>query len=58
MAQEVVQQAFRKGLLLLPCGESGIRFCPPLVVTARQVDAAVAIFAEVLGKMQKEGRPT
>lgn len=58
MAQEVVQQAFRKGLLLLPCGESGIRFCPPLVVTSRQVDAAAAIFAEVLGKMQKEGRPT
>jgi 4-aminobutyrate aminotransferase len=57
-AHEVAQQAFRKGLLLLPCGESVIRFCPPLVVNAREVDTAVAIFADVLGNLQKEGWST
>jgi len=29
--------------LLLPCGDSVIRFCPPLVVNAREVDTAVEI---------------
>jgi 4-aminobutyrate aminotransferase len=57
-AREVVQQAFRKGLLLLPCGESVIRFCPPLIVNAREVDIAVAIFADVLEHVQKEVRTT
>jgi len=52
---EIAQQAFRKGLLLLPCGDSVIRFCPPLVVNAREVDTAVEIFAEVLRGFQKEG---
>ena len=52
---EIAQQAFRKGLLLLPCGDSVIRFCPPLVVNMREVDTGVAIFADVLRNMQKEG---
>jgi 4-aminobutyrate aminotransferase-like enzyme len=43
--------------LLLPCGESVIRFCPPLVVNAREVDTAVDIFASVLGEIQEEVRP-
>jgi len=45
---KVVQDAFRKGLLLLPCGESVIRFAPPLVVDSDQVDRAVDIFSEIL----------
>jgi 4-aminobutyrate aminotransferase len=53
-AEEIVQMAFRRGLLLLPCGESVIRFCPPLVVTAREVDTAVEIFAGVLRDFWKE----
>ncbi|MBM3995795.1 MAG: acetyl ornithine aminotransferase family protein [Planctomycetes bacterium] len=44
----VIQNAFRRGLLLLGCGESAIRFCPPLCITAHQVDAALAILREVL----------
>ena len=55
-AHEIAQQAFRKGLLLLPCGDSVIRFCPPLAVNAREVDTAAAIFAAVLRNVQKEGR--
>ena len=34
---EIVQATFRRGLLLLGCGENGIRFCPPLCITAGQV---------------------
>lgn len=48
--EAVVQAAFRRGLLLLGCGESGIRFCPPLCVTAGQVDTALGLLAEVAGE--------
>jgi 4-aminobutyrate aminotransferase len=54
---EIAQQAFRRGLLLLPCGDSVIRFCPPLVVNAREVDIGVEIFADVIRSVSKEGRP-
>ncbi|HEY2990103.1 MAG TPA: acetyl ornithine aminotransferase family protein [Candidatus Binatia bacterium] len=44
----VVRNAFENGLLLLGCGESTIRFCPPLIVTKSEVDVAVEIFAAAL----------
>lgn len=43
---QIIAQAFKRGLLLLGCGESGIRFCPPLVVSKRHVDLAVEILEE------------
>ena len=47
---ELVQTCFRRGLLLLGCGQSTIRFCPPLVITKEQVNTAVEIIDEVLRK--------
>jgi 4-aminobutyrate aminotransferase len=47
---EAVQACFRRGLLMLGCGMSTLRFCPPLVVTKEQCDTAVGILDEVLGK--------
>ncbi|ADB16528.1 Acetylornithine transaminase [Pirellula staleyi DSM 6068] len=44
----VVQGAFQRGLLLLGCGDSTIRFSPPLVITRRQVDIAIEILRDVL----------
>jgi 4-aminobutyrate aminotransferase len=44
----VVDAAFHRGLLLLGCGESALRFCPPLCVTAEQIETAVRILDEVL----------
>jgi 4-aminobutyrate aminotransferase len=44
MRNEVVQQAFRRGLLLLGCGESGIRLSPALIINKAQIDTAVEIF--------------
>jgi 4-aminobutyrate aminotransferase len=35
-------------LLLLGCGESTVRFCPPLIVSKGEADTAVEIFADVL----------
>jgi 4-aminobutyrate aminotransferase len=47
---EVVQECFRRGLLLLGSGSSTLRFCPPLVVTQAQCDTAIKILDEVLAK--------
>ncbi|MGH7930047.1 MAG: aminotransferase class III-fold pyridoxal phosphate-dependent enzyme, partial [Candidatus Binatia bacterium] len=44
LRDRVMQRCFEKGLLLLSCGESTLRFCPPLIVKKEEVDTAVAIF--------------
>ncbi len=44
----IVQSAFHNGLLLLGCGESAIRFCPPLCISADQVEMALSILGKVL----------
>jgi len=56
LRDELVQAAFRRGLLLLGCGESAIRFCPPLCISAEQISTALAILANVLadGKSMKK----
>jgi 4-aminobutyrate aminotransferase len=48
LRDRVLQGCFQKGLLLMPCGASRVRFSPPLVVTSRHADTAVNIVAEVL----------
>ena len=45
---EVIAAAFRRGLLLLGCGENTIRFSPALTVTADEVDVCLTIFEEAI----------
>jgi 4-aminobutyrate aminotransferase len=45
---DAIQAAFYQGLLLLGCGESGIRFCPPLCITADQIETGLHLLQEVL----------
>jgi 4-aminobutyrate aminotransferase len=44
LRDRVMHRCFQKGLLLLGCGESTLRFCPPLIVVKEEADVAVAIF--------------
>jgi 4-aminobutyrate aminotransferase len=44
MRDAVILEAFRRGLVLLGCGRNSIRFIPPLVVSAGQVDQGMEIF--------------
>ena len=46
----LLQSAYRRGLLLLGCGESAIRFCPPLVVTLEECDTAAEILDAALSE--------
>jgi len=51
LRDKVMQTCFENGLLLLSCGESTLRFCPPLIVTRAETDKAVEIFDAVLGEL-------
>jgi 4-aminobutyrate aminotransferase len=51
LRDRVMQRCFEKGLLLLSCGESTLRFCPPLVVSEKEVSKAVEIFAAAVGEV-------
>ncbi len=43
LRDQIVDLAFERGLLLLGCGETTIRLCPPLVVTQDETDIALDI---------------
>jgi 4-aminobutyrate aminotransferase len=46
----IIDRAFYRGLLLLPCGANTVRFCPPLCLSERQVGIAL----EILGRVMEE----
>jgi 4-aminobutyrate aminotransferase len=59
----IIDLAFQRGLLLLPCGASTIRFSPPLCLTRRQVeigigrvDAAMTAAVDELARLSAELR--
>jgi len=45
---KVLQRAFEKGLMLIGCGESTLRFVPPLIVEQGHIDAALEILEDCL----------
>lgn len=47
LRDRIVAEAFARGLLLLPCGPSVVRFCPPLCLSGRQVEIGLRILAEL-----------
>jgi 4-aminobutyrate aminotransferase len=48
----IVEKAFRRGLLLLGCGDNTVRFCPPLVVSAEEVETCLRIFEEAVAEVE------
>ena len=48
LAVDFEQAAFRRGLLVLSCGDDAVRMAPPLVLRPDQVDTAVALLEETL----------
>jgi len=50
----VVQRCFERGLLILGCGMSTVRFMPALSVTADLVDEGLDIFAQALTEAERE----
>jgi 4-aminobutyrate aminotransferase len=48
---QIIQKAFRKGLLLLGCGENTLRICPALTVSEEEIDVFLTIFEETLREL-------
>ncbi len=46
--KQVLKEAFKRGLLLLSCGEKTIRIAPPLIITKEEADHGLNILEEVL----------
>jgi 4-aminobutyrate aminotransferase len=56
LCSKVVNLAFERGLILLSCGKSVIRFAPPLSISKAEVDEGLAIFDEAVRLAEKETR--
>ncbi len=52
----IVQAAFEHGMLILPCGPSTIRFCPPLCLRRGQVRLAVALLRKVILQLESQAQ--
>jgi 4-aminobutyrate aminotransferase len=50
LRDRIMRTSFEKGLLLLSCGESTLRFCPPLIVKKDEADRALTIFDTAIGE--------
>ncbi|MBI4860439.1 MAG: acetyl ornithine aminotransferase family protein [Candidatus Riflebacteria bacterium] len=51
----IVDECFKRGLLLLGCGPNTVRFCPPLVVKPEQIDWAVNTIGQVMAQLASHG---
>jgi 4-aminobutyrate aminotransferase len=46
----IVEEAYKSGLILLPCGKSGIRFIPPLSITREEAGVGADLFGEAMAR--------
>lgn len=48
LADKIVQDCFKNGLLLLECGRNTIRLIPPLIISKEEIDEGMEIFERCL----------
>jgi 4-aminobutyrate aminotransferase len=48
LSEAVMHTAWEHGLLILPCGQSTVRFAPPLTITKQQATTGVELFGAAL----------
>jgi 4-aminobutyrate aminotransferase len=48
LRDRIIDLAFHRGLLLLPCGASTVRICPPLCLTRRQGEIGLELIAAAM----------
>jgi 4-aminobutyrate aminotransferase len=51
LRDKVMRNCFERGLLLLGCGESTLRWCPPLIVTREESTTAAEIFDAAISEL-------
>jgi 4-aminobutyrate aminotransferase len=53
LCDDVIERAFYNGMILLPCGQSTVRFMPPLLITNDDVEEAVEILETAITEAQR-----
>jgi len=53
LAEQIMEESFRRGMLILTCGYSTIRFCPPLVLSIAEADEALERFESTIKAVWK-----
>jgi 4-aminobutyrate aminotransferase len=54
LRNRVVDLAFERGLILLGCGESTLRICPPLIIKEEEATVALDIIEEAITLLENE----
>jgi 4-aminobutyrate aminotransferase len=54
LRDRIIDLAFHRGLLLLPCGASTVRICPPLCLTRRQVEIGLNLIDAAMTAARNE----
>jgi 4-aminobutyrate aminotransferase len=57
LCDALITRAFHKGLILLSCGQSTVRFMPPLMITEADVDEALELLEATLIEVLVSERP-
>ena len=57
LRNDIIQRAFHKGVLLLPCGHNTLRFIPPLNIPQHLLEEGLQRFAEALSEAEQANRP-
>jgi 4-aminobutyrate aminotransferase len=53
LCDALITRAYHRGLILLSCGQSTVRFMPPLTITESDVDEAMTILEATLNEVSK-----
>ncbi|MFO7537240.1 MAG: acetyl ornithine aminotransferase family protein [Chloroflexota bacterium] len=53
LRNDIVQRAFHKGLLIMPCGRNTIRLIPPLNIPQPLLEEGLKVFAEAVAEAEK-----
>ncbi|HEV2450272.1 MAG TPA: acetyl ornithine aminotransferase family protein [Thermoplasmata archaeon] len=55
LRDQIIDEAWKRGLVMLPCGKSSIRQIPPLVITTDELDEGVEILDAAIGAAVRAG---
>ena len=57
LCDALITRAFHRGLILLSCGQSTVRFMPPLLISEADVDEAVELLVAALEEVLASEHP-
>ncbi len=56
LANEIIMECFRYGLMMLTCGPNSLRVLPPLSISKEAIDQGLDILFESIRTIEKEPR--